>query len=220
MGLLATLATYVLTFFWRLEGLTLGAQLSTGMAGGVAGAVIAAPIAARMGSKRNAKILGMLWFAFFTSLMVNARMLGLAPENGDPWLLPLLMCNSFTGGLGMGLTSVLGGAMIADVTDEHERIHGTRQEGIYYSAISFVGKATSGLGTLFAGFAIDLVGLDPAADPASVPSNVIDGLGYLYGSVLVMILVPIGLLWGYDIDRERHEEIRREIAEAKAARAS
>jgi Na+/melibiose symporter-like transporter len=60
MGLLATLATYMLTFFWRLEGVELGVQLSMGMAGGVAGAVIASPIAARLGSKRNAKILGML----------------------------------------------------------------------------------------------------------------------------------------------------------------
>lgn len=219
MGLLATLATYVLTFFWRLEGMTLGLQLSTGMGGGVMGALIATPIAARMGSKRNAKILGMIWFAFFTSLMVNLRMLGLAPPNGDPWLLPMLMCNSFVGGLGMGLTSVLGGAMIADVTDEHERVHGTRQEGIYYSAISFVGKTTSGLGTLLAGAAIDLVGLDPNADPASVPSAVIEGLGVVYGSVLLMILAPVGLLWGYDIDRKRHGQIRREIADARAARA-
>jgi Na+/melibiose symporter-like transporter len=217
MGLLATLATYILTFFWRLEGVTLGVQLSTGMGGGVFGAVIASPIAARMGSKRNAKILGMLWFAFFTSLMVNARLLGWAPANGDPLLLPLLLAASFIGGLGMGLTSVLGGAMIADVTDEHERVHGNRQEGIYYSAISFVGKATSGLGTLLAGAAIDLVGLDPNADPGAVPSAVIDALGIVYGPfVLVLILLPIGLLWGYDIDRERHEQIRREIAEAKA----
>jgi Na+/melibiose symporter-like transporter len=218
MGLLATLATYILTFFWRLEGLTLGIQLSTGMGGGVCGALIASPIAARLGSKRNAKILGMLWFAFFGSLMVNARLLGWAPANGDPWLLPLLLICSFISGLGMGLISVLGSAMIADVTDEHERLHGTRQEGIYYSAISFVGKATSGLGTLLAGAAVDFVGLDPNADPANVPSAVIDGLGIVYGSVLLAILVPVGLLWGYDIDRTRHEQIRREIAAAKAAR--
>ncbi|MBW2362404.1 MAG: MFS transporter [Deltaproteobacteria bacterium] len=220
MGLLSTLATYILTFFFRLEGLTLGVQLSTGMAGGVLGAVIASPIAARMKSKRNAKILGMLWFAFFTSLMVNARLLGWAPANGDPWLLPLLLGGSFIGGLGMGLISVLGNAMIADVTDEHERVYGTRQEGIYYSAVSFVSKATSGLGTLLAGIAIDFVGLNPNADPASVPSTVIDGLGIVYGPcVLLMILAPVGLLWGYDIDRKRHEEIRREIAEAKTTSA-
>ena len=220
MGLLATLATYMLTFFWQLEGVALGVQLSTGMSGGVFGALIASPVAGRMGNKRNAKILGMLWFAFFTSLMTSCRLLGWAPENGDPLLLPLLMCISFGGGLGMGLTSGLGSAMIADVTDEHERVHGTRQEGIYYSAISFVGKATSGLGTLLAGTAIDFVGLDPNADPATVPSTVINGLGIVYGpSVLLLILLPIGLLWGYDIDRKRHEEIRHDIAEARKARA-
>jgi GPH family glycoside/pentoside/hexuronide:cation symporter len=221
MGLLATLATYILTFFWRLEGLNLGLQLATGMGGGVFGAVIASPVAARMGSKRSAKILGMLWFAFFGSLMVNARLLGWAPANGDPWLLPLLMVASFISGLGIGLISVLGSAMIADVTDEHERVYGSRQEGIYYSAVSFVGKATSGLGTFLAGIAIDFVGLDPSADPATVPTTVIDGLGIVYGpGVLVLILVPVGLIWGYDIDRKRHEEIRREIAEARPLQSS
>ena len=218
LGLLATLATYILTFFWRLEGAALGATLSVGLGGGVVGALVAPPVAARLGSKRNTDILGMLWFAFFTSLMVNARLLGWAPADGDTWLLPLILSGSFVGGLGMGLTSVVVGAMVADVTDEHELIHGTRQEGIYYSAISFVGKATSGLGTLLAGAAIDWVGLDPNADPAAVPTAAVDGLGIVYGPcVLLMILVPVALIWGYDIDRERHEEIRREITRARAA---
>ena len=213
MGLLATLATYILTFFWRLEGLTLGAQLSVGMLGGAVGAVIASPIVSRLGSKRNAMILGMVWFAVWTSSMVNARLLGVAPEDGAPMLLPLLMGVSLVGGLGMGLLTVVGSAMVADVTDEHERLHGTRQEGIYYSAISFVGKLTSGLGTVLAGIAIDAVGLDPQADPAQVPAAVVDGLGIVYGPcVLALMLVPIALIWGYDIDRRRHEQIRAELA--------
>jgi GPH family glycoside/pentoside/hexuronide:cation symporter len=219
MGVLATLATYILTFFWQLEGLTLGTQLSLGMGGGVFGALIAAPVTARMGSKRNALILGMVWFALFTSSMINARLLGVAPENGSPLLLPLLMTASFVGGWGMGLISVLGNAMVADVTDEHERAHGNRQEGIYYSAISFVGKATSGLGTLLAGAAIDLVGLDPNADPATVPDAVVSALGIVYGPcVVVAILVPVALIFGYDIDRAKHARIRQEIEAARSAR--
>ncbi len=212
MGLLATLATYILTFFWQLEGTALGALLSAGMGGGVIGALIATPIAHRMGSKRNAAILGMLWFAFFTSLMVNARLLGLAPANGETLTTALLMAGGTVGGFGMGVLSVVTSSMVADVTDEHERLHGTRQEGIYYSSVSFVGKATSGLGTLLAGVAIDWVGLDPNADPSFVPGAVVQGLGIVYGPcVLILILVPVALLWGYDIDRERHRAIRREI---------
>ncbi len=54
-----------------------------------------------------------------------------------------------------------------------------------------------------------------------MPSTVVTGLGIVYGPfVLLMILVPIGLLWGYDIDRKRHEEIRREIDEASATAGS
>jgi len=221
MGLLATLATYVLTFFWQLEGTALGAQLSVGMGGGLVGALLAPAIALRMGSKRNAAILGMLWFAFFTSLMVNARLLDWAPPNGAPLTTALLLAGATVGGFGMGLLSVITSSMVADVTDEHERLHGTRQEGIYYSSVSFVGKATSGLGTLLAGAAIDWVGLDPNADPSGVPASVVTSLGIVYGPcVLLLMLVPVALLWRYDIDRERHREIRRELDASGAASRS
>lgn len=217
-GLLATIAVYILTFFFRFEGTALGMVLAVGMGGGVLGALICSPIAARIGSKRNGLVLGIAWFALFNSFVVNLRLLGLAPENGDPLLLPLMMTLSATGGVGLGFVHVLGTAMVADVTDEHERRYGNRQEGIYYSAISFVGKATSGLGAVLAGLAIDIVGLDPKADPGQVPQAAIDGLGILYGPcVLLFALLPIALIRGYDIDRNRHEEIRREIAAAKAA---
>jgi GPH family glycoside/pentoside/hexuronide:cation symporter len=204
----------VLTFFWELEGAALGAQLSVGMGGGLVGALFAPAIALRVGSKRNAAILGMLWFAFFTSLMVNARLLGWAPPNGAPLTTALLLVGATIGGLGMGLLSVITSSMVADVTDEHERVHGTRREGIYYSSVSFVGKATSGLGTLLAGAAIDWVGLDPNADPSAVPASVVTSLGIVYGPcVLLLMIVPAALLWRYDIDRERHRAIRREIEE-------
>ena len=216
-GILASIAVYIMTFFFQFEGSQIGLGLSLGMAGGVTGALICSPIAERIGSKRNGLILGFLWFAGFTSFTVNLRILGLAPENGDPLLFPLVAIIGGIGGIGMGFIHVLGTAMIADVTDEHERLHGERQEGIYYSAISFTGKATSGLGAMIAGFAIDLVGLNPNADPLQAPQAAIDGLGLLYGpGVMVFCLIPIALIWRYDIDRERHRQIRDEISAARA----
>ena len=52
-------------------------------------------------------------------------------------------------------------SLVADITDEHERLHGNRQEGIYYAAASFVGKAVSGLGPIVAGFIVDIAGIQP-----------------------------------------------------------
>ena len=67
-----------------------------------------------------------------------------------------------------------------------------------------------------AGAAIDLVGLDPNADPTRIPAHVIDGLGFAYGpGALLLVSLPIGLLWGYDIDPEKHMAILREIANTR-----
>ena len=214
-GILASVAVYIMTFFFQFEGSQIGVALSLGMVGGVAGALISSPVAERIGSKRNGVILGIVWFALFTSFIVNLRLLGLAPENGDPMLFPMVATMGGIGGIGLGFVHVLGTAMIADVTDEHERRHGERQEGIYYSAVSFTGKATSGLGAMLAGAAIDFVGLNPNADPAEAPQAAINGLGLLYGpGVMIFCLLPIALIWGYDIDRVRHRQIRDEIAAA------
>ena len=212
-GILASVAVYIMTFFFQFEGSQIGVALSLGMVGGVAGALISSPVAERIGSKRNGVILGIVWFALFTSFIVNLRLLGLAPENGDPMLFPMVATMGGIGGIGLGFVHVLGTAMIADVTDEHERRHGERQEGIYYSAVSFTGKATSGLGAMLAGAAIDFVGLNPNANPAEAPQAAINGLGLLYGpGVMIFCLLPIALIWGYDIDRVRHRQIRDEIA--------
>ena len=212
-GILASVAVYIMTFFFQFEGSQIGVALSLGMVGGVAGALISSPVAERIGSKRNGVILGIVWFALFTSFIVNLRLLGLAPENGDPMLFPMVATMGGIGGIGLGFVHVLGTAMIADVTDEHERRHGERQEGIYYSAVSFTGKATSGLGAMLAGAAIDFVGLNPNANPAEAPQAAINGLGLLYGpGVMIFCLLPIVLIWGYDIDRVRHRQIRDEIA--------
>ena len=217
-GILASVAVYIMTFFFQFEGAQIGIGLSLGMAGGVAGALICSPIAEKIGSKRNGLIVGIAWFAGFTSFLVNLRLLGLAPENGDPLLFPLVATIGGIGGIGSGFVHVLGTAMIADVTDEHERKHGERQEGIYYSAISFTGKATSGFGAMLAGLAIDLVGLNSNADPAQAPQAAVDGLGMLYGpGVMLFCLIPVLLIWPYDIDRDRHRQIRNEIVAARTA---
>lgn len=161
----------------------------------------------------------MFWFAFFTSLLINLELMGLAPAIGSPLLHTLLMTFSAIGGIGTGGLAVFYSSMIADVTDEHERLHGSRQEGFYYSAISFAQKSVSGVGTLFAGIAIDLVGLVPGTAPEDASPAAVEALGWIYGPcVLVMLVVPLFLLRGYDIDRERHAAIRRELDQRSAER--
>lgn len=47
--------------------------------------------------------------------------------------------------------------MVADIADGHELATGKRQEGIFFSAVSFANKTTTGLGSLIGGVGLDLI---------------------------------------------------------------
>jgi len=212
-GVLHTLSLYVLTFFWQLSGDQVSLLMVSGFCGMVIGALVASPYARWVGDKGPAGMGAMAWWAVFTSFMVSLRVLGLGPDNDSPMLVPMIFAGSLLGGLGNGAFSAIGASMIADVTDEHERVYGVRQEGIYYGSISFAAKTASGLGTLVSGAAIDAVGLTGRDAAGGVDPAAIVALGWVYGPGVVLAMsVPILLLRGYDIDARRHAEIRRSLA--------
>jgi Na+/melibiose symporter-like transporter len=104
--------------------------------------------------------------------------------------------------------------MIADVTDEHERRYKRRQEGIYYAAASFAGKAIGGSGAIFAGLIIDFAGIPQGADPATVSSESVLRFGWALGpAVIVMTALAIACISFYGINRESHAKTLREIRE-------
>lgn len=211
-GVLHTLSLYVLTFFWKLSSGDISLLMMAGFGGMVAGAGIAGPFARLVGDKGPSAMLSMAWWAVFTAGMVTLRLLGLAPENGDPLLVWMILVFGFIGGVGNGAMASLGASMIADVTDDYELRYGDRQEGIFYGSISFAAKAASGIGTAVAGIAIDVVGLGANSDPETVPASVVDTLGFVYGpAVVVAMAIPVLLMRSYDIDRDRHRRIRSDL---------
>ncbi len=110
------------------------------------------------------------------------------------------------------------GSMIADVTDEHERLHNERQEGIYFAAASFVGKIVGGAGPVFAGLTIDLAGIAPGSDPATVDPAAIMRFGWVQGpAVIFLTMLSVIAIGFYRISRERHAEIRSEISRMDGA---
>jgi Na+/melibiose symporter-like transporter len=102
--------------------------------------------------------------------------------------------------------------MIADITDEHERRYGKRQEGIYYAAASFAGKAIGGSGAIFAGMIIDFAGIPQGADPSSVAPEAVARFGWALGpSVIVMTGLAVLCISRYSITRSDHKAILEEI---------
>jgi hypothetical protein len=95
---------------------------------------------------------------------------------------------------------------------------GRRQEGIFFGALIFAVKVTSGLGQFFAGWGLELVGFPDRAAPGTVPLETINALAFLYGPGLsVIAVVAIAILSRYRIDRRRHEEIVCALLERREA---
>ncbi len=215
-GVAHTLSLYVLTYFWRVSSAQVPLLMAAGLGGIAVGALIAGRVSLWSGGKRQAGIGALVWYASFGALMVTLRLLGLAPPDGHPALVPLICLGGFLGGVGNGVMSTVGYSMLADVTDEHERSFGARQEGIYYGSMTFAVKAASGIGVALSGVAIDAVGLTPQSDPADVAASVITGLGIFYGQMMfVCMLLPALPLWFYPIDARRHAETQALLAERR-----
>ena len=114
-------------------------------------------------------------------------------------------------------------SMVADVIDEHEMLSGLRQEGVFFAAVSFSNKVTSGIGTVAAGFALALISWPTGTDAktaADIGAETVTWLGLIYGPIVSgFALVSIFCYTRYGLSRERHAEIAAELRTLRAARA-
>ena len=73
--------------------------------------------------------------------------------------------------------------------------------------MTFAAKATSGVGTLLAGIALDLIAFPRGASPGEVPDEIIFNLGLAYGPMLmVFYLLALASTAFYRITRMGHND--------------
>jgi GPH family glycoside/pentoside/hexuronide:cation symporter len=96
---------------------------------------------------------------------------------------------------------------MAEVVEARELVTGRREEGVLASLQTFVEKASSGLGALVGGVALDWIRFPTQVDVGNVPMEAVFRLGLVYGPVLMLVyfaaLVPLIF---YRIDRKTHLE--------------
>ena len=181
------------------------------------------PLIHRRWDKKPGLVGGTAGWALLQLLPVLMRLLGIFPENGDPLLLHVLVGFKFFQGIVVQQALVSFGSMMADVADEHELRSGRRQEGVYFGAVSFSGKAASGIGNLVAGVGLDLIGWQAATGlvAGEIPAELLFRLGIFYGPVVAgFAVVSVWCHSHYRLDRARHREIVAELKERRAARAA
>ena len=202
---------YMNTYFWgfstnQIGLLTFGLFLSA-----IIAFFLTRPLTERF-DKRQV-ILGLATFAIlFAPLLIFMRLLGLLPENGDASLLPLIAGHVILLVTAVVAVDILIPSMIADTVDENEIVTGKRQEGIFFSAITFSAKASSGVGGFLAGVMLDLIQFPTMAVPGTVAASKIFTLGLAVGpGLMALFLCMLAFFSRYQITRARHREILTEL---------
>lgn len=124
----------------------------------------------------------------------------------DQWLVFAVLC--VLTGMGLGADLALPAAMLADVVDEHSAQAGDGRAGLYAALWSLAGKLALAAAVGVAFPLLDRAGFVPGSGTAPL------ALPLLYaGFPVALKLAAAALVAGFPLDRARHAELRRRIAQ-------
>ena len=216
-GFTDNMGLYVNTYFWELSTAQIALLVYGALVGTLLAFMFTSTIAART-DKRTTAIAYMTGILIIGPLPVCLRLLGLMPENGHPALVPVLWVWTMTIVFVAVGTTILVGSMIADIIDQSELKTGKRQEGMFNAAFALTSKATSGLGGLVAGIALDVVAFPTGVAPGEVDTDTIFALGLAVGpGILLFWIIALVIVARYPLTRADHAQIIRELNERRAA---
>ena len=176
------------------------------------GGFLALLIAPNLGDKLDKKwatFWGALVSGIFFTIPYNLRILGFFPDNGTPMVLPLFLITLIIAYSALWIAASLAASMMADVVDEFELKTGNRQEGLFFSTMSFAHKMTTGVGTFIAGLLLAWIEFPKQTSVEDVPQSAIDGLGLVGGPIVLSLFVlSIFFITSYPLTKARFLEIR------------
>ncbi|MEL0007519.1 MAG: MFS transporter [Luminiphilus sp.] len=216
-GLTAALTFLMLTYFWGFSSLEMFYWLALVLVSALLGFVMAPWASKRWGKKPAAIRLGIVAFTV-QPLPVFFRLMGWMPENGDPALFPLLaVVNTLDLAFVIAMQAILF-SMLADLVEHSEVRTGRRNEGVFYSALTFIRKTNQGIGTFIAGLMLSAVSFPQGAAPEEVPVESVMQLGgLLIASQWLLWAVMLAALAFYQLDRRQHQSNLATIAARTAS---
>jgi Na+/melibiose symporter-like transporter len=208
-GLLNSLTLFINTDFWGLKGSQIGIFLYIYFGAAFLAFYITPKFVAIIG-KRNFVLLCVLGVALSAPIAFISYNLSLTPEKGTTTLV-LFLCVPL---IFVSTLSIAGNmardAMIGDIADEVDLQSGKRQEGVLYSAVSFVQKVNTAIGSLTGGltlWVLNITAETPTYDQAY-------SLFFVQGVIgPILLIIPILFFYFYSLDKKRHSEILRQLKE-------
>lgn len=216
MGMVSALSIYLGTLYFEFSLALIGLSFPASVLGSFMGAGLATPLGRIFQEKKTLLMGGLVWYGFWNTLPIILSLLGFFPKPGDPLLFYMVMTSNAISAMGIGVLTVMIGSMIADITDQHEEKHGSRNEGIYFAAASFAGKAIGGFGIVISGIVIDFAGIQRSATVETIDPESLRTLALAMGpGVLVMIGITVVAASFYDLSRAEHTRISVAIADSR-----
>jgi glycoside/pentoside/hexuronide:cation symporter, GPH family len=217
IGLGTTFTTYFMKYYFELSTQEM-AVLPVGIAIGAVLSFIITPTMARKYDKKKANMISTIFFAFFFSLPFNARLLGIFPQNGEPTLLLYYFIFVTLAYTFIWVSLSLALSMMADVIDESQTLTNTRQEGLFFSSMSFAYKCTTGIGFFLSGILLSVIqfpepevvnGVIKTIQISDISSKTLYQIGLIGGPLsFFAYLVSLFFLQLYPISKARYKEIR------------
>ena len=208
-GFQTAMNTHLMTFFWKLSPGAIGHIGLAGLTGAIIGLFLVPWFNGRF-DKKWTVIIGVVASGALSTVPVVLNLFGLMPSDLHMLEIVLGVLGLFAALIGVQ-ASVTVASMMGDIADEHELKHGRRQEGIYFGSYAFSQKCTTGLSTLVAGMAIDLIGLQPHADPHGVAPQIITNFGWAYALVALLLVFSVWVFLPYALNKQRHDEVLRAL---------
>jgi GPH family glycoside/pentoside/hexuronide:cation symporter len=215
----AALTFYNLVYLWQLSQQSKATIAAIPVLVLVPATLLVTLLAAKL-DKREAGLIFASIFFIGSVLPYAAYMLGILPAIGSASLFQVLFV--FHGFYMIGIVgiSILCFSMLADVADEMELFTSKRQEGILYSAMSFVNKLTFTLGTGVASVSLYLIDFPKQAVPSQVADSAITGLAAVGMTTSVVFgVLTIFCFIGYPLTREKVANIQSKLNSVRAAKA-
>ncbi len=211
LGTRDTIGLHMNTYYWELVPEQIRYFVLVALIAPVVGFVATPPLHDKF-EKKPVLVASLVGLLVFASAPVLLRIVGWFPENHTSALLPLLVI-LYTVTLCFGVMLLISAmSALADIADEHELNTRRRQEGIFYAARSFFAKASSGLGHLLAGIAIDIIEFPVGTEAGTVAADKIFNLGLVDGPMAVVPgVIAVFFYLKYNLSRSRHAEIQAEL---------
>jgi GPH family glycoside/pentoside/hexuronide:cation symporter len=212
LGAAGSLTLYANTYFWKLQPSAILIITVVASLGYLVGVAVAGTMA-RWLEKRTVAGVGIAMIGVGQLVPALLKVVGVIHTSGE---VPILMAGGLCTGIGAACALIGFQSMMADAADEHEHLFGARREGLYFAGISFSAKASSGIGNLIAGLALDLIHFPHGVNTpgafhllTNIPPDTVRNLGLLYGpGASVITAVSVVTLTLYRRGRKEHEEVR------------